>query len=102
MGCARRYSLAAEKQKAEDDQRRRKNLEKSNVAELFLQSTAEIQEKAITNLDSNKLAPRYIVPFKIAKVHDNTYGLNLLHPCGYILHPTQAALRFIVHHFRRK
>ncbi|GMF58274.1 unnamed protein product [Phytophthora fragariaefolia] len=51
-----------------------------------LLSTDGIQGSAVTNLGANKLAPRFIGPFKILKVIGDAYTLDI--PTSIRLHPT--------------
>jgi hypothetical protein len=54
--------------------------------ERVLLSTDGIQGSAVTNLGANKLAPRFIGPFKILKVIGDAYTLDI--PTAMRLHPT--------------
>ncbi|KAE8965257.1 hypothetical protein PR002_g28728 [Phytophthora rubi] len=54
--------------------------------ERVLVSTDGIQGTAVTNLGANKLAPRFIGPFKILKVIGDAYTLDI--PTAMRLHPT--------------
>ncbi|KAE9057907.1 hypothetical protein PF010_g31196 [Phytophthora fragariae] len=54
--------------------------------ERVLLSTDGIQGTAVTNLGANKLAPRFIGPFKILKVIGDAYTLDI--PTAMRLHPT--------------
>ncbi|GMF37808.1 unnamed protein product [Phytophthora fragariaefolia] len=51
-----------------------------------LLSTDGIQGSSVTNLGANKLAPRFIGPFKILKVIGDAYTLDI--PTSMRLHPT--------------
>jgi hypothetical protein len=51
-----------------------------------LLSTEGIQGTAVTNLGANKLAPRFIGPFKMLKVLGDAYTLDI--PTAMRLHPT--------------
>ncbi|ETO99624.1 hypothetical protein F441_22960, partial [Phytophthora nicotianae CJ01A1] len=68
------------------DQRGRKNLERFNVGDRVLLSTSGITPTSVTNLGANKLASRFIGPFKIVKVLGDAYTLQL--PTALRLHPT--------------
>ncbi|KAE8912875.1 hypothetical protein PF003_g3157 [Phytophthora fragariae] len=57
--------------------------------ERVLLSTDGIQGTAVTNLGANKLAPRFIGPFKVLKVIGDAYTLDIhtamrLHPSFYV------------------
>ncbi|KAE8900899.1 hypothetical protein PF001_g13102 [Phytophthora fragariae] len=54
--------------------------------ERVLLSTDGIQGTAVTNLGANKLAPRFIGPFKVLKVIGDAYTLDI--PTAMHLHPT--------------
>ncbi|KAE9071485.1 hypothetical protein PF010_g25855 [Phytophthora fragariae] len=54
--------------------------------ERVLLSTDGHQGTAVTNLGANKLAPRFIGPFKILKVIGDAYTLDI--PTAMRLHPT--------------
>ncbi|OWZ17321.1 hypothetical protein PHMEG_0008745 [Phytophthora megakarya] len=69
-------------------------MEKFAVGDCVLLSTAGIQPTLVTNLGANKLAPRFMGPFKILKVLGDDYTLQL--PTALRLHPT-----FYVGHLRR-
>ncbi|KAE9289215.1 hypothetical protein PF008_g25933 [Phytophthora fragariae] len=56
--------VAVDHQKANADQRGRKNMSSFRRDERVLLSTEGIQGTAVTNLGANKLAPRFIGPFK--------------------------------------
>ncbi|KAE8904619.1 hypothetical protein PF007_g11046 [Phytophthora fragariae] len=61
-------------------------MEKFAVGNRVLLSMTGIQPILVTNLDANKLAPRYIGPFKVLKVLGDAYTLQL--PTALRLHPT--------------
>ncbi|ETM44865.1 hypothetical protein L914_09943 [Phytophthora nicotianae] len=61
-------------------------MERFNVGDRVLLSTSGITPTSVTNLDANKLAPRFIGPFKILKVLGDAYILQLL--TAIRLHPT--------------
>ncbi|KAE9007845.1 hypothetical protein PR001_g16866 [Phytophthora rubi] len=67
---------AVDRQKANADRR----------GERVLLSTDGIQGTAVTNLGANKLAPRFIGPFKVLKVIGDAYTLDI--PTAMRLHPT--------------
>ncbi|KAE9203088.1 hypothetical protein PF005_g14336 [Phytophthora fragariae] len=75
-----------DRQKASADRRGRKNMSFFRRGERVLLSTDGIQGTAVTNLGANKLAPRYIGPFKILKVIGDAYTLDI--PTAMRLHPT--------------
>ncbi|KAE9288391.1 hypothetical protein PR003_g25816 [Phytophthora rubi] len=77
--------VAVDRQKANADRRGRKNMS-FRRGELVLLSTDGIQGTAVTNLGANKLAPRFIGPFKILKVIVDAYTLDI--PTAMRLHPT--------------
>ena len=95
---------AVDKQKASADKHGRTNHEKFTIGDDVLLSTTGIQDTSITNVGGNKLAPRFIGPFKVNKVMGDAYTLNSatamrLHPTFYVgrlkryhpsLLPTQA------------
>ncbi|GMF45109.1 unnamed protein product [Phytophthora fragariaefolia] len=58
---------AADQQKANADRRDRKNMLSFRRGDRVLLSTDGIQCSVVTNLGANKLAPRFIGPFKILK-----------------------------------
>ncbi|OWZ00127.1 LOW QUALITY PROTEIN: hypothetical protein PHMEG_00028756 [Phytophthora megakarya] len=81
---------AVDKQKEYADQRGRKNMSVFRKGDRVLLSTTGIQSTAITNLGANKLAPRYIGPFKVMKVLGDAYTLDIrtamrLHPTFYVV-----------------
>ncbi|KAE9117967.1 hypothetical protein PF010_g8398 [Phytophthora fragariae] len=75
-----------DRQKANADRRGRKNMSSFRRGERVLLSTEGIQGTAVTNLGANKLAPRFIGPFKILKVTGDAYTLDI--PAAMRLHPT--------------
>ncbi|GMF48859.1 unnamed protein product [Phytophthora fragariaefolia] len=78
---------AADQQKANADRRGWKNMLSFRRGDRVLLSTDGIQGSAVTNLGANKLAPRFIGPFKILKVTgDDAYTLDI--PTSMRLHPT--------------
>ncbi|KAE9332908.1 hypothetical protein PF008_g14713 [Phytophthora fragariae] len=79
-------AVAVDRQKENADRRDRKNMEKFAVGDRVLLSTSGIQPILVTNLGANKLAPRYIGPFKVLKVLGDAYTLQL--PTALRLHPT--------------
>ncbi|KAE8980405.1 hypothetical protein PR001_g24282 [Phytophthora rubi] len=78
--------VAVDGQKANADRRGRKNVSSFRRGERVLLSTDGIQSTAVTNLGANKLAPRFIGPFKILKVIGDAYTLDI--PTAMRLHPT--------------
>ncbi|KAE8905878.1 hypothetical protein PF003_g10293 [Phytophthora fragariae] len=78
--------VAVDRQKANADRRDRKSLSSFRRGERVLVSTEGIQGTAVTNLGANKLAPRFIGPFKILKVIGDAYTLDI--PTAMRLHPT--------------
>ncbi|KAE8875262.1 hypothetical protein PF003_g40617 [Phytophthora fragariae] len=68
------------------DRRGRKNMSSFRRDERVLLSTDGIKGTAVTNLGANKLAPRFIGPFKILKVFGDAYTLDI--PTAMRLHPT--------------
>ncbi|KAE9349451.1 hypothetical protein PR003_g5887 [Phytophthora rubi] len=78
--------VAVDRQKANADRRGRKNMSSFRRGERVLLSTEGIQSTAVTNLGANKLAPRFIGPFKILKVIGDAYTLAI--PTAMRLHPT--------------
>ncbi|KAE8962615.1 hypothetical protein PR002_g29547 [Phytophthora rubi] len=81
--------VAVDRQKANADRRGRKNTSSFRRGERVLLSTEGIQGTAVTNLGANKLAPRFIGPFKILKVIGDAYTLDIptamrLHPMFYV------------------
>ncbi|ETL87682.1 hypothetical protein L917_13172 [Phytophthora nicotianae] len=79
-------ATAVDRQKEYADQRGRKHLERFNVGDRVLLSTLGITPTSVTYLGANKLAPRFIGPFKIVKVLGDAYTLQL--PTALRLHPT--------------
>ncbi|GMF47835.1 unnamed protein product [Phytophthora fragariaefolia] len=77
---------AADQHKANADRRGRKNMLSFRRGDRVLLSTDGIQGSAVTNLVANKLAPRFIGPFKILKVIGDAYTLGI--PTSMRLHPT--------------
>ncbi|KAE8965580.1 hypothetical protein PF011_g28234 [Phytophthora fragariae] len=75
-----------DRQKANADRRGRKNMSSFRRGERVLLSTEGIQGTAVTNLGANKLAPRFIGPFKILKFTGDAYTLDI--PAAMRLHPT--------------
>ncbi|KAE9046614.1 hypothetical protein PR002_g1562 [Phytophthora rubi] len=88
--------VAVDRQKEDADRRGRKNIEKFAVGDRVLLSTTGIQPILVTNLGANKLAPRYIGPFKVLKVLGDAYTLQL--PTALRLHPTFYAGRLRRYH----
>ncbi|KAE9014839.1 hypothetical protein PF002_g12508 [Phytophthora fragariae] len=78
--------VAVDRQKANADRRGRKNIAFFRRGERVLLPTEGIQGTAVTNLCANKLAPRFIGPFKILKVIGDAYTLDI--PTAMRLHPT--------------
>ncbi|KAE8999235.1 hypothetical protein PR002_g18514 [Phytophthora rubi] len=78
--------VAVDRQKANADRRGRKNIAFFRRGERVLLPTEGIQGTAVTNLGANKLAPRFIGPFKILKVIGDAYTLDI--PTAMRLHPT--------------
>ncbi|KAE8880485.1 hypothetical protein PF010_g24017 [Phytophthora fragariae] len=77
---------AVDRHKANADRRGRKNMSFFRRGERVRLSTDGIQGTAVTNLGANKLAPRFIGPFKILKVIGDAYTLDI--PTAMRLHPT--------------
>ncbi|GMG14498.1 unnamed protein product [Phytophthora fragariaefolia] len=73
-------------QKANADRRGWKNMLSFRRGDRVRLSTDGIQGSAVTNLGANKLAPRFIGPFKILKVIRDAYTLDI--PTSMRLHPT--------------
>ncbi|KAE8878100.1 hypothetical protein PF003_g37831 [Phytophthora fragariae] len=78
--------VAVDRQKANADRRGRKNTSFFRRGERVLLSTEGIQGTAVTNLGANKLAPRFIGPFKNLKVIGDAYTVDI--PTAMRLHPT--------------
>jgi hypothetical protein len=69
---------AVDQQKEQADKHGRKNKEQFIVGDKVLLSTKNLSSSTVSNLDSNKLLPRYIGPFTIVKVvNDNTFKLDI-------------------------
>ncbi|ETI40151.1 hypothetical protein L914_13834 [Phytophthora nicotianae] len=93
--------LAVDKQKENSSKRGRKNTASFTTDERVLLLTDGIRDSAITNLGANKLAPRFIGPFKVIKVLGEAYTLYIprsmrLHPTFYVnclkkYHPSEIA-----------
>ena len=77
---------AVDKQKENADKRGRKNLLTFKEGDRVLLSTSGLPDTSVTNLGANKLAPRYIGPFRIVEVHGDAYTLDI--PTTMRLHPT--------------
>ncbi|GMF39249.1 unnamed protein product [Phytophthora fragariaefolia] len=77
---------AADQQKANAERWGRKNMLSFRRGDSVLLSTDGIQGSAVTNLGANKLAPRFIGPFKILNVIGDAYTLGI--PTSMRLHPT--------------
>ncbi|GMF27758.1 unnamed protein product [Phytophthora fragariaefolia] len=77
---------AADQQKANADRRGWKNMLSFRRGDRVLLSMDGIQGSAVTNLSANKLAPRFIGPFKILNVIGDAYTLAV--PTSMRLHPT--------------
>ncbi|ETP30984.1 hypothetical protein F442_20107, partial [Phytophthora nicotianae P10297] len=77
---------AVDKQKENADKRGRKNLSTFHTVARVLLSTEGIRSSAVAVLGANKLAPRFIGPFKITKVLGDAYTLDI--PSSLRLHPT--------------
>ncbi|GMF49540.1 unnamed protein product [Phytophthora fragariaefolia] len=69
--------VAVDCQKANADRRGRKNMSSFRRGERVLLSTDIIQGTAVTNLGANKLAPRFIGPFKFLKAVEEAYTLDI-------------------------
>ncbi|KAE9275540.1 hypothetical protein PR003_g29307 [Phytophthora rubi] len=78
--------VAVDRLKANADRRGRKNPSSFRRGERVLLSTEGIQGTAVANLGANKLAPRFIGPFKILKIIGDVYTLDI--PTAMRLHPT--------------
>ncbi|GMF43233.1 unnamed protein product [Phytophthora fragariaefolia] len=76
---------AAGQQKVNADRRGRKNMLSFRRGDRVLLSTDGIQGSAVTNLGANKLAPRFIGPFKVLNVIGDAYTLDI--PTSMRLHP---------------
>ncbi|OWZ22745.1 polyprotein [Phytophthora megakarya] len=85
---------AVDKQKENADKHGRNNKTSFRTGDRALLSTEGIRSSAVTNLDANKLAPRFIGPFKIVKVLGDAYTLDI--PTSLRLHP-----RFYVGRLKR-
>ena len=57
-----------------------------NKWDRVLLSTSGLPDTPVTNFDANKLAPRYIGPFRVVEVHIDAYTLDI--PTTIRLHPT--------------
>ncbi|ETI35050.1 hypothetical protein F443_18556, partial [Phytophthora nicotianae P1569] len=77
---------AVDKQKEYADRRGRKNTSRFRRGDRVLLSTDGIKSAAVTKLGANKLAPRYIGPFKVTQVIGDAYMLDI--PKAMRLHPT--------------
>jgi len=77
---------AVDKQQENTDRRGRKNEMFFRRGDRVLLSTDGIQGSAVTTLGANKLAPRFIGPFKILKVLCDAYTLGI--PTAMRHHPT--------------
>jgi hypothetical protein len=78
--------VAVDKQKENADRRGRKHMSSFWRGDRVLLSTGGIQGTAVTHLGANKLAPRFIGPFKILKVLSDAYTLDI--PTAMRLRPT--------------
>jgi hypothetical protein len=86
-------------QKEQADKYGRKQLRAFNLNDKVLLSTKNINPSLISNLDSNKLLPRFIGPFTITEViNKNSYRLDI--PKALKLHPVfySGLLRPYYHH----
>ncbi|ETM35044.1 hypothetical protein L914_17996, partial [Phytophthora nicotianae] len=75
------------------DRRGRKNTSRFRRDDRVLLSTDGIPSAAVTNLGANKLAPRFIGPFKVTQVIEDAYTLDIpksmrLHQCLQIAQAT--------------
>ncbi|CAI5716266.1 unnamed protein product [Peronospora farinosa] len=77
---------AADKQNENADRRGRKNMLIFQEGDRVLLSTSGLPNTSVTNLGANKLASRYIGPFRVVKVHGDAYTLDI--PTSMRLHPT--------------
>ena len=48
-----------------------------NECDRLLLSTSGLPDTSVTNLGANRLAPRYIGPFRVVKAHGDAYTLDL-------------------------
>jgi len=78
--------VAVDKQNENADRRGLKNMSSFRRGDRVLLSTEGIQGTVVTNLGANKLAPRFIGPFKILKVLGDAYTIYI--PTAMRLHPT--------------
>ena len=58
-----------DKQKENADKRGRKNMLTFREGDRVLLSTSGLPNTSVTNLGANKVAPRYIGPFRVVKVY---------------------------------
>ncbi|KAG3121307.1 hypothetical protein PI124_g1137 [Phytophthora idaei] len=79
-------AAAVARQKEYADRRGRKNIDQFAVGDRVLLSTDGIKPTSVTNFGANRIAPRYIGSFKVLKVLDDVYTLQLL--TALHLHPT--------------
>ena len=81
-----RVAISVDKQKENADKRGRSNLNTFKVNQKVFLSTKDLPKDALPNMQSTKLIPRYIGPFKILKCKGDAYTLDI--PSRMRLHPT--------------
>ena len=77
---------AMDRQKRNADKHGRANVLLFNVGDLVLLSTVNLPKHIVTNVDSSKLQPKYIGPFRVLRRKGNSYTIEL--PRRMRMHPT--------------
>ncbi|KAE9325135.1 hypothetical protein PF008_g16938 [Phytophthora fragariae] len=75
-----------DKPKENADKRGCKKMATFETGDQVLLSTDGIRSSAVTNLGASKLAPRFTGPFRVLKVNEEAYTLDI--PTSLRLHPT--------------
>ena len=80
---------AAYKQKESADKHSRKNMSKFKKGDRVVLSNEGLRDTAVSKLGASKLAPRINGPFRLLKVIDDAYTLDIcsslrLHPIFYV------------------
>ena len=81
-----RVAISVDKQKEYADRHGRKNKNIFTLGQLVLLSTKDLPKDALPNMQSTKLVPRFIGPFKIVRCLGDAYTLDI--PTKMRLHPT--------------
>jgi len=91
-----RVAISVDKQKENADKRGRTNTNVFKVNQKVLLSTRDLPKGTLPDMQSTKLTPRYIGPFKILKCLGDAYTLDI--PSRMRLHPTFYVGRLKAYH----